>query len=114
MDPVISKAAAARIWSAHNEIEIGKKLLADIEDALRMGGSETDATPRDPFGRRRAHTFGIPSGDSGHRMLNVSPKLSVYVIRAHLADMERELAEACVAARMELDGRGVERESSDG
>lgn len=100
----ISKAAAARIWQAHQEIESGKKLLADIEDALSMGGTSHDATPRDPFGRRRPHTFGIPSGDSGHRMLNVSPKLSVYVIKAHIADMERELQEATEMARMELDG----------
>lgn len=99
-EPTISKAAAARIWNAHTEIENGEKVLTDIESHH----DKLDATPHDPFGRRRDYTFGLPMGENSHRMINVSPTLSVYVVKAHIANMRKELTEACIAAKMELDG----------
>jgi hypothetical protein len=99
--PNMSQEAAYRVWMAHREIATGKKLLADINDKVKWGH---DATPLDPFGRRKAFSFGIPNGDNGQRLLDVSPMLAVYVIEAHIAAKEKELAEASIAARMELDG----------
>lgn len=101
MTNIITMETAARIWGAHREIETAKKLLADIEGCLRRGD---DPTPIDPFGRRRAYDLGVPSGDNSRRLLDVSPRLAVHVIRAHIAEKEKDLAEACVMARMEIDG----------
>ena len=96
----ISMEAAHRIWTAHREIEVGQKLLADIAAAKDKGG---DPTPLDPFGRRRQFSFGVPMGDSGERMFNVSNALAVSVIKAHIADKQRELVEATEIARLEMD-----------
>lgn len=102
MTNIISMATAARVWSAHREIETGKKLLAEIEEALREG---RDPTPVDPVWRtRRGYQLGVPISDSGHRLLNVSPKLTAHIVRAHIAEKEKELAEACICARIEMEG----------
>jgi hypothetical protein len=101
MTNTISMDAARRIWTAHREIEVGKKLLADIKAALDR---RDDATPIDPFGRRRNYTLGVPSGDNAHRMLDVSPRLAACIIEAHIAEKQRELVEASIAASIELDG----------
>ena len=101
IEAVISMRAAHEIWMAHREIEAGEKLLSDIREALRRG---EDATPLDAFGRRRAYQLGAPVGDNTHKLLDVSPRLAVYIIEAHIAAKRKELAEASVKARMELDG----------
>ena len=96
----ISMKVAHRIWTAHREIEVAEKMLADI--ASEWPNREA-ATPVDPRGKGKTFQLGIPSGD-GHRLLFVSGHLAKYVIEAHVADMRKELAEASIAARMELDG----------
>jgi hypothetical protein len=98
---LITVETASRIWGCHREIEAGQKLLAEITDALKRGA---DPTPLDPFGRRGTYQLGIPSGDNGHRLFGVSPSLARYIIESHIANKRSELAEACVVARMELDG----------
>ena len=100
MTGLISMAAAHRIWTAHREIEAGTKLLANIDDALQRG---EDATPLDPFGRRRPYQLGAPMGDNTHKLLNVNPRLARHVIEAHIAEMRRELVEATLAARIEME-----------
>lgn len=95
---IISSECARRIWLAHREIEVAKKLLNDIEIAHKNGD---DPTPLDAFGRRRAFTFGVPMGNDGHRLLDVSPFLAVRVLETHIADKQRELAEASQAALIE-------------
>ena len=110
-DPTLSMEAAARVWHAHREIRDAEKLLADIKDKVKWGD---DPTPLDGFGRRRPFQFGIPISNDGHRMLNVSHKLSVYVIESHIAAQRQELAEACIAARMELDGIVPQKEENNG
>lgn len=101
MANTISKPTAHRIWNAHHEIELGKQILADVEKALKDG---TDPTPRDCFGRRRGYSLGIPTGHASERMLDVAPRLALHVIRAHIAEMEKELAEASACARIEMEG----------
>ena len=42
MTNILSMDSAQRIWKAHREIEVGRKLLADIREALKEG---TDPNP---------------------------------------------------------------------
>lgn len=100
MTGIISKQAAHRIWSAHREIEVGTKLLADITESLRR---HEDPTPLDDFGRRKNYSLGVPVSDSAQRMLDVSPRLAAAVIEAHIAEKQRELIEATLAAKIEME-----------
>lgn len=95
----ISAEAAHRIWMAHREIETGEKLLADIRQTLKEGG---DPTPIDDFGCRHVYQLGLPS-HGGHRLLDVSPRLAACVIEAHIAEKKRDLIEASLAAKIELE-----------
>ena len=47
---------------------------------------------------------GIPSGENGHRILNVSPVLAEAVIRAHIENKRAELGLYQERARIELEG----------
>lgn len=98
---VISMETAHRIWSAHREIVVATTLHAQMKKELELGG---DPTPLDEFGRRRRFQLGVPSGDSGHRLLDVSPQLAFHIIEAHIANKQAELAEACIVAKIDLAG----------
>jgi hypothetical protein len=100
MTGIISMRVAHRIWTAHREIEAGTNLLAQIDEALQRG---EDATPLDPFGRRRAYQLGAPMGENTHKMLNVSPRLARHIVEASIAAMRRELVEATLAAKIEME-----------
>jgi hypothetical protein len=100
MTNILSQEAAARIWTAHQEIETGRKLLADIAAALKEG---RDPNPLDPFGRRRPFELGVPGMHDSRLMLRVSPKLALAIIEAHIAEKQKELAEASIAAKVELE-----------
>lgn len=101
----ISKKTAERIWVAYREIEAGEKILADIENKKSEWGAAKDEyapTLSDAFGRTRYFQLGIPSGENGHRLLDVSPVLAESCIRAHIEQQRMKLAEANEAARIEL------------
>ena len=101
-----SQQTASDLWAAHREIETGKKLLADMEAERKKPFGVTDKhapTLKDAFGRERHLQLGIPSGDSGHRILDVAPQLAETIIRAHIAKKEAELAEVNERARVELE-----------
>lgn len=70
-----------------------------MKEALQRG---QDPNPRDPFGRQRNLQLGIPSGEHSQRLFDVAPRLAISVIRAHIAEKQRELAEANEQARIEL------------
>ena len=95
---MITMETATRIWQCHNEIRKAKDLLDELEDRLKAGG---DPNPRDA-NDRRVLQLGIPSGDNGHRLYGVQPRLALSVIRAHIADQQAELVEANEQARIEL------------
>ena len=101
MANLITMEAAAAIWKAHREIETAKKLLADLRDKK---SNREDPTPIDAFGRRSAYQFGMPHGDSGHMLLDVSPELALHVIEAHITRKQLELVEHCARAALELSG----------
>lgn len=97
---MISKETAGRIWNCYHDIETGEKLLSDMVEEMK--NPDTDANPRDHFGRKRCLTLGIPTGDCSHRMLDVKPRLAISVIKAHIAEKTKDLAEANEQARIEL------------
>lgn len=99
---MISQETAARIWTCYREIALGKKLLEEAEEQLKRDPKE-DPFPRDPFGRKRGLQLGVPSSDTAHRLFDVPPRLALAVIRAHVAEQERQLVEANEAARIELE-----------
>lgn len=103
---MITQETAALIWTAYREIEAAERLLADMKAERDKPGFEaidkTQPTLRDAFGRRRHLQLGIPSGESGHRVFDVSPVLADSVLRAHIESKRAELAVANERARVEL------------
>lgn len=107
--PLISKATAARIWTAHHQIELAGKLLEDIRTSIEKGGSPT---PTDPVDRhRRGYTLGVPV-TMGERLFDVAPALAGEVVSAHQSSQLTELRDACSQAAKEMaaDSDGPEFE----
>lgn len=101
---MITQETLELMWGAYREIIAGEKLLkdmAEIREAYRLDRS--DKTLKDAFGHRRHLTLGIPSGENAHRLLDVAPELAETVIRAHIANKQKDLVEANERARIELD-----------
>lgn len=103
---MITQETSAAIWHAYREIEAANKLLADMK-AIRERDhlDKTAPTIRDAFGRPQHLQLGIPSGENGHRILQVAPALAESVINAHIANKRAELAEAQERARIELNSQ---------
>jgi hypothetical protein len=102
---MITQDTCAAIYAAHREIIAGEKLLADMKaERGRIGFDVEKYEPllRDAFGRTRQLQLGIPSGENGHRLFDVSPLLAESVIRAHIENKRAELIEANERARIEL------------
>jgi hypothetical protein len=100
---MITKETAERIWLAYREIEAGEKLLTDMKKIREQESTDKYApTLRDAFGNRRQLQLGIPSGENGHRLLDVSPVLAESCIKAHIERKRIELVEANESARIEL------------
>ena len=105
---MITQETAAAIWAAYREIEASNKLLADTKEIReRERLDKTAPTIRDAFGQPRHLQLGIPSGESGHRLLQVSPVLAESVIQSHIANKRAELAEAQERARIELNSQST-------
>lgn len=101
---MITQETAARIYRAYREIEAGEKLLTDMQTIRKAQGlDKTEPTIRDAFGRPQHLQLGIPSGENGHRILDVAPELAESVIRAHIAKKRAELAEVQEQARIEMN-----------
>ena len=101
---MISGKTIERIWKCQREIKVGEGLLEEmkrISENLRH--DEKAERLRDAFGRERDLELGIPSGESGYRLLNVSPQLAISVINSHIANKKAELIEANEQARIELN-----------
>lgn len=102
---MITKETCEAIWKAYREIETGEKLLTDMKEIQEREHDRLDKhapTLRDAFGRRQHLQLGIPSGENGHRLMEVSPTLAESVIRQHIVNKRAELAEAQERARIEL------------
>ena len=102
---MITQETAAMIRNAYREIEAAEKLLADMEKESKSIDHDKHAPSlKDAFGRKRHLQLGIPSGENGHRLLNVQPTLAESVIRAHIEHKRAELMEVNERARVELLG----------
>lgn len=98
---IISMETAANIWKAHREVQTATKMLAELRDKKKWGD---DPNPLDAFGRRKPYTLGIPHGDTGHQLVDLSPELALHIIEAHITRKQTELVEACTRASLELSG----------
>ena len=113
---MITQETAARIWNAHREIQTGIKLLEDVakeRERHLVPRDERAPTIRDAFGHRRHFQLGVPSGENGHKLFEVSPMLAESCIRAHIENKRRDLAEANEAARIELTSSGEPQVSQE-
>ena len=99
---MVSQETAMLLYAAHREIEAGEKLLADMAELQKWEPDKYAPTLKDAFGRQRHLQLGIPSGENGHRLFDVSPVLAASVIRAHIENARTKLAEANERARIEL------------
>lgn len=101
---MITQETCEAIYRANREILTGEKLLADMrEQRERMRVDKHAPTLKDAFGRTQQLQLGIPCGENGHRLFDVSPSLAESVIRAHIENKRAELVEANERARIELD-----------
>ncbi len=98
---MITKETAAKIYNCHQEIENTQKLLTDMKKAISKTG---ETKLQDAFGGRKGLQLGVPSGDTGHRLYDVSPALAVDVIEGHRQAKEKELLELRAIALIELKG----------
>ena len=104
---MVTQKTAERIWNAHREIQTAEKLLEDIAEVRarldERGETRKEARLRDAFGNRSRMQLAVPSGDDSRRLFDVFEKLAESIIRAHIADKQRDLVEANEQARIELD-----------
>ena len=96
MTGIVTIETAHRIWLAHREIEIGTKMLADMQETIERDEKET---PIDRSHQKHLQ-LGVPSF-TGHRLLDVAPALAITIIEAHIANKRRELIEASAVAAQE-------------
>lgn len=106
---ILSADTAVAIAVAHQEIARGVNLLADVRKSIaeRNGrgefGVSAESDLRDVFGRRRnSLQLGISSGDTSHRICDMSYDLAVPVIEVHIANKRSELQALSVKAKAEL------------
>jgi hypothetical protein len=101
---MIRQETLEQLWACYREIKAGNKLLLDMAERAK-------AYPRDPYSQRLKDAFGhgqslqlgIPCGENGHRLLDVSPVLAESVIRSHIATKEAELIMLNEKARVEIN-----------
>ena len=99
---MITQETAERIWSCYREIKASEKLLADMQAMKESYSTDRhNQKLKDAFGRGQNLQLGIPSGENGHRIFDVSPELAVSVIKSHMAKKMAELEEANEQAKIE-------------
>lgn len=105
----ISKDTAVGIAVAYQEIARGENLLTEVRKALderagRMTANDVDSDLRDVFGRRQnSLQLGVPRGNNGHTICDLSYDLAVPIIEAHISNQRAKLAALSALARSELD-----------
>ncbi len=97
-DPkIVSFQMAYEIWISHREIEVGEKLLADIQETMARDPGET------PVDRshRRGFELGLPEG-SARRLLYLDPGLAQQIIEQNIKLQRTRLVELSDKVRQEL------------
>lgn len=101
----IKQETAAKIWQCYREIETAKKLLNDLDEKIKNNRfNPHEQHLKDAFGHRQNMQLGIPSGENGYRLFDVSPNLAKSVIISHIAFKEAELTDVNEQARIEMAG----------
>jgi hypothetical protein len=103
----ISEETARKIDIAYREVEVGEKLLSEINQALSQ---RMIPDIRDDFGRQSpCLQLGIPSGNNSHRLFNVEWSLSIPIIEAHVAKQRAIIAALSEKARTEIEATQIEQ-----
>jgi hypothetical protein len=99
---MISNETATDMAVIYRDIKAAETLLADVKDAIDKF-KQIDI--RDVFGRNHhSLQLGIPSGDSGHRIMHVPYQLAIPIIEATIASHHARLKALNEKARAELEG----------
>ncbi len=102
---MITQQTATDIAVIYRDIEAAEKLLADVHGAI---DKMHQVDIRDVFGRRHyALQLGIPSGDNGHRILQVPYDLAIPVIEATIASHRAKLRALHEKVKAELAEGGA-------
>jgi hypothetical protein len=110
MTATISKETSVRIYNAHREIETCEEMLKALKEWTGRWIADGATIGKSAYGNpQQSLELAMPcpstsSGSSSKRLYRLPPSLARYAIDAHLAAQQKELAEACIAARCELDG----------
>ncbi len=105
---MLSREIAAEVWRCYRELEAAEKLLVDIAEIENRnkerfhGNGRFEKGLKDVFGREQELQLGVPSGENGHRLFGVSIELGKSVIRAHIANTNKTMAEVQERAKIEL------------
>lgn len=90
---MITQETAGKVWNCYREVAAAEKLLEDMAKTADEYRRDVRAeTVRNAFGEHCRLQLGVPSGDSAHRILDVSPALAKIVIESHIHDKKSELA----------------------
>lgn len=85
---MISKDLSRKIYNCHSELEKCDELIKKMSEAIDKTG---EPKLLDAFGERKGLQLGIPCGDNGHKLLNVSPQMAIKVIQEHKDFNQSEL-----------------------
>lgn len=96
---MLTQITAAAIHNCHQQIANAKTLLTETRKEVEREG---DSKLIDNFGRQaRSLQLGVPSGQSGHRILNVDFDLAAIIIEAQILKYEQQLVALNEIAKME-------------
>ena len=102
---MITKETCVKIYTAHNEIEKANELLKTLSEKVKSDtGKNYDIKFDHWIGNKEGLKLGVPYGDSGHSLYNISPKLAINVIEEHITSNQKRLEELMVIAKIELAG----------
>ena len=98
---MITRETATRIALAHAEIEAAEKLIEGIESEGPSPLPDLRAGFVNPRGFRYGIEMGVRTGDASMRTFDVSPVLALQVMRAHIENKTREIADLSLLALSE-------------
>lgn len=100
---MITKETCIKIWNCHNEIDKSKKIISEMAEKLKEDKDKQPPCLENAFGERRGLQLGVPSGDNGHYLYNISLDLSIKVIEEHIQANEKRLEELMAIAKIEIN-----------
>lgn len=102
---MITKETAVRIANTYVELENSQKLIDDMGKVLEQDKDKQYPNLYNAFGERKGLQLGVPSGEIGHRLFDVSADLAVQVIQRHIEKKQARLRELMAIAFIELTAK---------